>query len=156
VKALTLCLFVALTCATPARSAPTVASGDRVRATLIERPNPRVVGTLLSYRPESITIAAEPDSAETTLARPTIERLEISTGMHSSAGRGAKLGAAAGFFILGAVGAANGGDAYDNPVPWFVLGPVYGALGAAAGAGVGAVIGSASEHEGWQRVRVPE
>jgi len=148
-------LLVTLVGAEPVGAVPSAQTGDRVRATLIAQPAPRVVGTLLSYRTESITLAAEPDSAESTLARASIERLEISTGMHSNAGRGAKLGAAAGFFTLGAVGAVAGGAAYDNPVPWFVLGPIYGVLGALAGAGVGAVIGANSEHEGWERVRVP-
>ena len=150
------CLLITLVEAGPVHAAPVAETGDRVRATLIAHPNPRVTGTLLSYRPESITLAAEPDSAESTFAHASIKRLEISEGMHSNAGRGAKLGAILGFVTLFALGAAAGGDAYDNPTPWYVLGPIYGVAGGVTGAGVGALIGSASQHERWERVRVPK
>ena len=126
------------------------AVGDRVRVTLLARPEAPVVGTLLAFRPESIALAAEPDSAEKTFARVDVAKLERSTGMHNRAGRGAVIGAVAGGVgaaLLGALFASAMKEEGTDAIPI-----VLGAGGALVGGLVGAAVGEGSRHEGWETV----
>jgi len=128
-----------------------VAPGTRVRVTLLARPDAPIIGSLLAYRPETLIVAAEPDSAERTFARADLAKFERSTGMHNNAGKGAVIGAVAGGVAAGLLGALfasaiKEGDAEAIPL-------VLGVGGAVVGGLVGAAIGEDSKHEGWEEVR---
>ena len=138
-----------LACATVVHA--DVAPGQRVRVTLLARPQAPVVGTVLAYRPESLALAAEPDSAESTFALVDVAKLETSAGVHGNAGKGAVIGALVGGIGAGLLGAlfANAvkeGDADAIPI-------VLGVGGAIGGALIGAGIGEGSKHEKWEQVR---
>jgi len=144
-----LALLVLVTLATAAHAE--VAPGQRVRVTLLARPETPVVGTVLAYRPESLSLAAEPDSAESTFALVDVAKLETSAGVHGNAGKGAVIGALVGGIGAGLLGAlfANAikeGDTEAIPV-------VLGVGGAIGGALIGAGIGEGSKHEKWEQVR---
>jgi hypothetical protein len=130
-----------------------VAPGARVRVTLIDRAQPRIVGTLLALPLAGLEMQAEPDSVARTIARLDIARLEISGGMHSRGGRGAARGAA----ILGGLGMAFG-LFLTSVVPEVeedvALVSVLGVGGALAGAGLGALMAQ-GQYERWSRVPVP-
>ena len=88
------------------------------------------------------------------IARLDIRKLEVSRGIKSNAARGATIGAV----LLGVTFAAivtNGvADSEITEGDQIVLGLGGAAVGAIVGGGVGALIGSASEHEQWDDVRV--
>jgi len=126
--------------------------GARVRVTLLERP--QVTGSVLALPPDSLVVAAGPDSAREAIARLDIRKLEVSRGIHSNAGRFATIGAVVvgltfGFAIYSD---AQDSEITDEGVAVIGLGGV--AVGALVGAGVGALIGSASQHERWHKVLV--
>jgi len=144
-----LAALILLACATAAHA--DVAPGQRVRATLIARPDAPMVGSLLALRADSLSLAAEPDSAVRSFARGEIALLERSTGMHHKAAKGAVIGAVAGGLgaaLLGALfaSAIKEGDAGAIPI-------VIGVGGAIGGGLIGAAIGEGSKHEGWEPVR---
>jgi len=128
-----------------------VAPGARVRVTLLAHPDAPIAGSLLAYRPESIALAAEPDSAERTFARADIARFEHSTGMHNNAGKGALIGAVAGGVAAGLIGALFASAIKEGDSDAIPL--VLGVGGAVVGGLVGAAIGEDSKHEGWEEVR---
>jgi hypothetical protein len=145
--ALGLVLFAS---AAAADEAP-LAAGARVRVTLLARQDAPVVGTLLAYRPESLTLAAEPDSAESTFARAAVGKLERSAGTYNNAGKGALYGALLGGasgFLLGTLfeSAVKEGDTEGIAV-------AVGAGGVVLGGLIGAVVGGGSRHERWETVQ---
>jgi hypothetical protein len=126
------------------------AAGSRVRVTLLAHPDAPITGTLLAYRPESLTIAAGADSTERAFVRADLLRLERSTGMHNKAGKGALIGAVAGGVgaaLLGALFASAIKEEGTDAIPI-----VLGAGGAIGGGLIGAAIGEGSRHEGWEVV----
>lgn len=139
--------------ATPASAGQAIAEGDRVRVTLLERPHERVVGTLLAIRPEAIDL--RPDSVTRTIARPDIDKLEVSRGIHSGSRDGVKYGAIVGGVTLGALGALaseinNSESSVKSNTVAVAL--AYTLAGAVVGGGLGALIGSAFHHERWERI----
>ena len=128
-----------------------VAPGTRVRVTLLAHPDAPIVGSLLAYRPETLIVAAEPDSAERTFARADLAKIEQSTGMHSKAGKGAVIGAVAGGVAAGLLGALFASAIKEGDSDAIPL--VLGVGGAVVGSLVGAAIGEDSKHEGWEEVR---
>lgn len=145
--ALGLILFAGATVAEEAPLAP----GARVRVTLLAHPDAPIVGSLLAYRPESLALAAEPDSAERTFARADIARFERSTGMHNKAGKGALIGAVAGGVAAGLIGALFASAIKEENTEAIPI--VLGAGGAVVGGLVGAAIGEGSRYEGWEAIR---
>jgi len=130
-----------------------LAPGARVRVTLLEREAPRVVGPMLALPADSLVVAAEPDSLARSIARLDVRKLEVSRGMKSNARRGATIGA----LLLGVVfcGSVWSAASVDGPNEDAALAGIGGfAVGALAGAGLGALIGSASKHEQWEDVLV--
>jgi hypothetical protein len=128
-----------------------VAPGARVRVTLLARPEAPIIGSLLAYRPKSIVLAAEPDSAERTFTRADLAKFEQSTGMHSKAGKGAVIGA-----VLGGVGAGLLGALFASAIKEGdseAIPLVLGVGGAVVGGLVGAALGEDTKHEGWERVQ---
>ena len=125
--------------------------GARVRVTLLARPEAPVVGSLLTYRPESIVLTAEPDSLERTFARADVAKFERSTGMHNNAGKGAVIGAVVGGVAAGLLGALFASAIKEEGSDAIPL--VLGAGGAVVGGLVGAAVGEGSKHEGWERAQ---
>lgn len=120
----------------------------RIHQTGIRQPT---IGVITRLDPDTIHIRAL--TGDLAIPRSKVSKLEISTGIHSNAGRGLKRGA-----IFGTLGGAALGMlawATEDPDEWFSygsdwlwLGPLGGAMtGSLIGVGVGAV--SHSEH--WQR-----
>jgi len=145
-------LLIALVlCATAAiaEAAPPDA-GARVRVTLLAHPDAPVVGSLLAYRPESLSLAAEPDSAERTFPRADVAKFEQSTGMHSNAGKGAVIGAVVGGVAAGLLGALFASSVKEGSTEGLAI--VIGAGGAVVGGLLGAAIGEDAHHEGWETV----
>jgi hypothetical protein len=136
-----------------AAGAQTLAEGARVRLTLLEPPQKRVVGSLLAIRPDAVEI--RPDSLSRTIARANIDRLEISRGIKSGSGKGAKYGAIFGGVILGSLGifaAAVANSESSEHVSPVAAGAAYGLAGAVVGGGLGALIASGSHYEKWEQV----
>lgn len=132
--------------------------GARVRLRTEPQASKWIVGTFLSWHADSIRI--RPDSRPDPESFPvgSISRLEVSRGQRSNAGKGATTGLLVGAgtgLALGIAAAAEGceGDCYFEVEPHHVL-VVMGMLGA-VGAGIGALIGTASRSERWKPVSPP-
>lgn len=129
-------------------------AGSRVRVTLIERDQGPVVGNLLETSPEGLVLAVGPDSTSRRIVHLDIARLEVSRGMKSNAGKGAIVGAV----VLGLGGGAYGaylGHLSESDTDRHLVLPIALLVGggcALVGAGLGALIGSGSKHENWDRV----
>jgi hypothetical protein len=83
-----------------------------------------------------------------------VQRLQLSLGRHSAAGKGAALG-----FLIGAMTGAVAGLAQgDDPPDSFVRltagqkGLVLGVVGGGAGALLGVIIGASSQTERWEEI----
>ena len=136
-----------------AAQAQDLVEGARVRVTLLARPQERVVGSLLAIQGDSLAI--RPDSVSLKVARADIAKLELSRGIKSRAGSGAKYGAIVGGLALGFLGVfaaevANS-ESSDKTSP-VAAGVAYGLAGAVVGGGLGALIMSGSHHELWEEV----
>jgi hypothetical protein len=135
--------------------------GARVRGATLDRV--RFSGRLVSVDAETIAVARDGEP-ERLLSREAIERLEVHTGRSSlghrilaGAGQGATIGGLSGVIV----GLASGNDhcgSQEFCIPAFefsagqkaaVAGIVFGTLGAA----LGAIVGTVSRGERWERVR---
>ncbi len=120
-----------------------IAPGDRVRVFTTDH-HEWITGTLRSSDGEHVEI--DQGDSSLSIARRSIDALEVSMGEQSRVGRGALWGACVGGGI-GVIGSMNeGGDSLE-PDP-FALVAVCGAAGAVLGALVGAFI----HEEEWQSV----
>lgn len=142
-----------------AQTGPANEVGPRVRLTLLESggadsivaaPQPRVmIGRLVSVDGDSVILVQGRDQLSTSVAMESIQRLEVSRGRRSRAGRGALVG-----FLAGAVtGAVTGywicrGCEPDGLAGFVAL--VVGGMGALAGTGVGAIVGAIARTERWE------
>jgi hypothetical protein len=129
--------------------------GTPIRLQTAAEPGKWITGRAAGITTDSIGIV--PDASADTLryARHELQRLKVSVGRKSNAGRGALIGAV----VLGGFGAAFGaygagvcGGCDNNATGTFVA--VFGLSGAALGAGIGAAIGSGSHREQWEAVAV--
>jgi len=139
----------------------TLAPGARVRVTLLAREAPQVTGRVLAIPADSLVVAAEPDSLARVIAHLDIEKLEVTRGMRSNAGRGAVigslLGAASGAFFSLFVPAPGSDDGdFDNDDDHTSVRLAGAGVGAIVGAGLGALIGCLSKHQRWNDVLVNE
>ena len=137
--------------AKPPEPPPVVEEGSRVRVTLLERDAPKVKGWVLALPADSLRLATEPALDSIAIARIDVRKLELSRGMRSNAGRGATIGALIGGVAFGLYVAGLASIEGTAGETW-VAGIAGGAVGAIGGAGVGALIGSASKHERWKEV----
>jgi hypothetical protein len=129
-------------------------SGSRVRITDVHS-HKRMVGTLISADSDSLRLTSSKDQSVLTVPTRSVARLERSRGQRPSTGRGALIGALAG----GGTGLLLGIAASTESDSWVQIGggevaavTVIFGLG---GAGIGALIGSASHHEQWDSVPIP-
>ena len=127
-----------------------LAPGARVRITLLAHPDAPMIGSLLAYRPDSLSFAVEPDSVQRTYAIGEIGKFEKSDGLHSNTTKGAVIGAVAGGVAAGLIGALFASAIKEGDTEAIPL--VLGAGGAIGGGLIGAAIGEGSKHEKWEQV----
>jgi hypothetical protein len=124
-------------------------SGVRVRVTKVN-PKQRIIGTLVSLTADSLRIASAKDSQLVAFPTASVVQLERSVGRQAQTGHGAVVGGVA----LGATGLLLGLLASTESDSWIEIGPeeVAGvtALFGAAGALLGAIIGSMSQTDRWE------
>jgi hypothetical protein len=129
--------------------------GTPIRLQTAAEPGKWITGRAAGITTDSIGIV--PDASADTLryARHELQRLEVSVGRKSNAGRGALIGAV----VLGGAGVAFGvsagntcGDCEKGAAAKFAAG--FGGAGAAVGALIGAAIGSKKHHHQWRAVEI--
>ncbi|HET9326757.1 MAG TPA: hypothetical protein VFQ05_08295, partial [Candidatus Eisenbacteria bacterium] len=124
--------------------------GARVRVHSTPRERKPVLGVLEAWKPDTLVVLS--DSAATRLSIPMahIVRFETSAGKGPATREGAQTGA-----ILGALAGLTIAALNDNnEMVWKY--PLGGTLGMIAGAGVGAVVGSARRIEQWKAAPIPQ
>jgi len=128
-------------------------SGARVRVTTAQ-PKQRVVGTLVSLEADSLRITSAKDQQSVAFPTGSVVQLERSVGRRSQAGHGAVVGGVAvgGLGLLLALVASSENDSWleIGPGEVFTITAAFGAVGA----GVGALIGSASHTDRWEPIPV--
>src|SRR5688572_21887553 len=147
---LTVCLVASMLGADPALAQ--LEAGSRIRVTSDRGSK---VGTLVSLEADSLRYTASDTSGVTALPLASVLKLERSVGKRSNAGRGATIGGVVG----GGLGLGLGLIASFDDDQFYEVGPEHVAvvtlfLGA-IGAGVGALIGSASHRDSWETVPLP-
>ena len=127
-------------------------SGSRVRVTTSAGAQRRWVGTLVQVDADSIRLTSAPDRKIVSLPTASVVRLERSVDRRTNAGGGAVIGALVG----GGAGLLLGVLASSEETSWYEVGAgdVFAATAvlAAAGGGIGALIGAASHKERWEPV----
>jgi hypothetical protein len=133
-----------------------VEAGSRVRVSTTRTATPaspgRRIGSLVSLDGDSLRYSRWDTTSVITLPLASVARLERSTGRHSGTGRGAVIGgligAAFGLFVGIAASTDNSGFLQVG------VDDVAAATGivGAAGAGIGAIIGSLSKRDRWETV----
>lgn len=139
------CGLLVLTAALPALaedSSSGVSSGARVRLTVASVSGHRLIGTLV--RQDEISLDIAHDGSVSSVPLKSIAKLEVSAGRKRRTMAGALCGAALGIG-LAVFGSCTGDDcALFRSLAVVVLVP--------AGAGIGALVGSAIRTERWQTV----
>jgi hypothetical protein len=116
----------------------------RIRVEIRAEPRHWLVGQTTDVTPDSVYLVPERSRDTLGLARSDLRRIEVSKGIHSSAGVGALVGAG----ILGAAGIAL---TTSSACEGYCASPGTGfAVGAVAGAAAGGLIGAFIHHEKWQ------
>jgi hypothetical protein len=141
-------LILSLPGVAPAQESEMMAIGSRVRVTLPDAGAQPLVGQVVALERDAVVVVSEGGRSQTRVPVTPATAFEVSKGRRSQAARGALLG--------GAVGAMPGllmtfGD-YNtdkgNPA-------AISLAGAAAGAGLGSLIGLALKSEEWLPARMP-
>ncbi|MCU0242311.1 MAG: hypothetical protein MUF51_07795 [Vicinamibacteria bacterium] len=132
---------------------PGVLPGQRVRVRSPIAADP-LIGTVIEYDDHILRLDLGEREKPLTIPRNSIERLEISRESHKLTERGAMIGGILVGLPLGLLGMACGAVANiecrshcHGDLVW-----TGGAAGAAIGVGLGALIGSATMHNRWERV----
>ncbi len=111
-----------------------------------------VIGTILAVDTDSLHLQLSDTTGQLSVKRGAITRLEISGGMKSSAGSGARTGLLIGAAVGALAGVASGDD--QSGFIRFTAGDKALMLGVTGG-GIGALLGfiaGSSVHERWDRV----
>jgi len=131
--------------------------GSRVRVSILVpdstgfHSSDRVVGSLLSYGASTIQV----DPGPIVIPWAAVAKLELSTGRHGNAGRGARYGALIGLVAGVVVGVTQGrkeGGGEGNEDLAEEGGVVLGLGGLLAGLGIGALIGGRLKSEDWHDI----
>ena len=145
-------LVGSLPCCLAAQAPVSLGPGQRVRLQTGSSSS-WVIGTILAVDADSLHLRLSDTTGQLSVKRGAITRLEISHGMKSSAGSGARTG----LLIGAAVGALAGVISGDNQSGWFdfttpekalLMGVGFGGVGAL----LGSIVGGSSVHERWERV----
>lgn len=130
-------------------------SGLRVRITTSASRQPIWVGTLISADQDSVKLVSAKDRQLVALPIARIVRAERSRGRRSNAGRGATIGA----FVGGGTGLILGLLASGEEDSFYEVGAdeviVAMAFLAAAGAGIGALVGAVTPRDQWEPLTLP-
>lgn len=129
---------------------PEVPTGSRVRVKTATVPDVWQTGTLTSWRQDSLDLGID-GGWHRTIPLPDLVAIEISRGSKSNTGKGALIGGIAGA-VIGV--ASSIAVAIADPVEGAGFGEyaVYSLGVTAAGAGIGALIGSLARSERWEAV----
>lgn len=134
--------------------AQSVATGDRVRAT-VEARSGRLAGTLVEWVQDTLYLAPD-GSADggTVTAIPvgTLSRFEVSKGLRSNAGKGALIGGAIGLLVGGGMSIIAGSTVDTEVTSTDYL--AFTGLVTLGGVGLGALIGALSKSERWEEFPV--
>ena len=153
-------LLLLLPCAAMAQPAPdAIRAGDRVRVSILVpepgvtgyRSGDRYTGTVLHVRKEALELE------ERTIPWSYATRLELSTGRHGNAGKGALYGALIGLLAGVVTGMTIGRDENAGESGGDLeggLGAGFGLAGLVAGAGIGAIVGGSSKTDDWREIPV--
>jgi hypothetical protein len=113
-------------------------------------------GTVVEVRGDALLFTPDHLSTPALVPVASVTSFEVSRGMHSHAGKGARIGFLTGAVTGGLVGYIETHDAHSSDGDF---GPVVGAAAAVltgcVGAGVGALIGSKHHSERWETQRLP-
>lgn len=129
-----------------------LAPGARIRVTLLERKTEPVIGTLLALPPGAIEFE---DSLAHSVPRANVAKLELSRGMKAKTGQYALVGGILTAVAAGTFGYVLGSATDDNDAP-ATLGGGLGLAGFLVGAGFGAIVGSGTKAEKWEKVELSE
>jgi hypothetical protein len=129
-----------------------VEAGSRVRVTTVPASPGRRIGTLVSLDRDTLRWSRWDTTSVIAVPVASVARLERSTGRRSNTGRGAMIGGliGAGFGLFVGIAAATDNSGFLQ-VGVDDIAAVTG-IGGAAGAGVGAIIGSLSRRDRWEPV----
>jgi len=133
-------------------------SGDRIRIMVPSMTSNRIIGTVSGISSSAILLITNRTSM--TIPKKSIHRLEVSRGRKSNVGKFSLIGAAAGFFIVGAVTMESNSPPEpckpeESPcVRWgftdegaFYMGALVGGV---TGAAAGAFIGLMTKSDRWE------
>ena len=139
----------------PADQLAAQADGTPIRLQTAARPGKWITGRAAGVTADSIGIVPlkHPDTLR--YARGDLQRMDVSRGRKSYAGRGALIGTGVGLAIgVVVVATADWNDCSDWEGLCEVAGAGIVALSTAGGAGAGAIIGAFSHHEKWKAVKL--
>ncbi len=133
-------------------------AGSRVRLKTVDPSTKWVQGDLVRLSEDSLHIVPAGGADSLAFATGAIDRLEVSRGRRSNAGKGALLGLAIGAGAGLALGVAASAEECSG-IGCTEVGPgevvAVMAFFGATGAGLGALIGAASHSERWEQVPRP-
>jgi hypothetical protein len=130
-------------------------SGLRVRITTSPSRQPVWVGTLISADQDSVRLVSARDRQLVALPMARVVRAEWSRGRRSNAGRGATIGLVVGGgtgLILGLLASGEEDSFYEVGAEDVI---VAMAILAAAGAGIGALVGAVTPRDQWEPLTLP-
>jgi len=144
-----------LATALPSASLSAQADGSLIRLQTAANPGKWITGRAFGITADSIGILPSKSPDTLRYARDELQRMDISQGRKSNAGRFALIGAGAGLIVGGLWVAAIDWDECDDAESICELvGVEIVALSMAGGAGTGAIIGAFSHHEKWKGVKL--
>ena len=140
-----------------AQERPPVVEGARVRVSATEFGGKWCTGTLVDWSADTLTARCwrtrERQWEEFEFPVSSISSLEVSRGKKSNVGKGALIGGllGAGAGLVGGLAVANLAEGLDEPSSTDIT-LTYTVLFGLVGAGLGAIIGSASKSDLWEEV----
>ena len=142
----------AISVAAPQATAQQLQSGDRIRVKTVSAGGDQLIGIYQGSEAEHLVLLLS-ESARMEVPWKDINRVQVSRGSGSNAGKGAAIGGGVGAALglaAGLVVAADNSGFFDDVGPEDVIGSTV--FMGAIGAGVGALIGLAARSEKWDTV----
>jgi hypothetical protein len=133
---------------------PMVAVGSRVRVRAQTLPGKQLIGEVAAVDSEAVTLAASASREAIRVPLSQVERIDVARGRRSRSGKGALIGALCAGIPAAALLAVLTLPSHSSQdsVPSRDFIPIAGVVAAAPGALVGAVVGSLSHGDRWERV----